>query len=50
MMVMAARLSVNESATQIIILNASSLTFMVALGFSISASVLVGEEVGANNL
>ena len=50
MMVFAARLSVNESATQVIILNYCSLAFMIPLGFSISASVFVGVEVGAQNL
>lgn len=50
MLVFAARLSVNESATQVIILNYCSLAFMLPLGFSISASIFVGKEVGAQNL
>ena len=50
MMVFAARLSINESATQVIILNYCSLAFMLPLGFSISASIFVGNEVGAQNL
>lgn len=50
MMVFAARLSVGESATQIIILNASSLTFMFPLGFNIAGSVFVGKSIGSQEL
>ena len=50
MMVFAASLSVGESATQIIIMNACSFFFMFPLGLQISGSVLVGKEIGGQNV
>ena len=50
MMVFAASLSVKESATQIIIMNATSLCFMAPLGLQIAGSVLVGNKIGKGNV
>jgi|LauGreDrversion4_2_1035121.scaffolds.fasta_scaffold2564039_1 Na+-driven multidrug efflux pump len=47
MMVFSAFISVQASATQIIIMNTSSMMFMLPLGLQIAGSALVGQNIGA---
>lgn len=43
-------ISVDSTAAQIIMLNISSLLFMVPLGFSFAAATLVGNSIGEYNI
>jgi MATE family multidrug resistance protein len=47
MTVFAAYISLKATAAQVILINLASLFFMPVLGLQISASVLVGQRIGA---